>query len=480
MNHPRATAEQLKIIPTFEDLSDEAIKWLSENGQLRYLEPNEQFISPGDEPNQLFAVIEGKLQLFLPDPDHHGEFRPSLIFQIGEIGGYLPFSRMSKVSALGYAKIHSVVYVLHRETFPDMIQKHTEIVQALVSLMTDRVRLSTKQQQAQAKLAALGKLSAGLAHELNNPASAIKRSATELYGLLTQLPKSVKQLAENDAKPEYIEKVIELVKVKKAERQSFSMSMMERNALEDDLADWLEDKGAEDGYCMTESLVEMGVTVDELESVVVGIPDEIVISIIYWLDHSLSTKRLVKEIEDASQRISTLVASIKEYTHMDRGNAMKKANINDGIKSTLSILHHKIRKKNIQVSIDLQENLPDVYAFVGELNQVWTNIIDNAIDALEREGCISIETWEEKGFVQAKFQDNGPGIPKDIQERIFEPFFTTKKQGEGTGMGLDIVRRIIGNHNADIKLKSIPGKTEFTICIPSIHLKTELKKDSVI
>jgi signal transduction histidine kinase len=188
--------------------------------------------------------------------------------------------------------------------------------------------------------------------------------------------------------------------------------------------------------------------------------------LVMWLENLISSYRVIKDLEEASARISSLVGAIKSHVHMDRTNDMQPTNIHNDIDNTLTLLGYKLRQKNISVKKKYDEKVPDVQAFVGELNQVWTNLIDNAVYAMPQNGELCIETCLSKNEVKVKVIDNGNGIPKDIQSRIFDPFFTTKKVGEGTGIGLDLVKRIITRHNGEIKLSSEPGKTEFAICLP--------------
>jgi signal transduction histidine kinase len=194
--------------------------------------------------------------------------------------------------------------------------------------------------------------------------------------------------------------------------------------------------------------------------------NEAFICVIPWLENLISSKKIIKDLADASGRISRLVGSIKSYVQMDRTNELQPTDIHKDIENTLTLLGFKIRKKNIEVKKIFCDNIPLVPAYVGELNQVWTNLIDNAIFALEKKGVLTIETSRNNKDAIVIIKDNGPGIPKEIISRIFDPFFTTKNVGEGTGIGLDIVNRIIKHHNGEIKVYSEPGRTEFTVCIP--------------
>jgi signal transduction histidine kinase len=235
---------------------------------------------------------------------------------------------------------------------------------------------------------------------------------------------------------------------------------------ENEIIDWLENAGFPESQQVSETFLEAGFAGKDLEDIRTSVSKEAFIQIIHWVENLLSTQRMVKDMEEASSRISFLVGAIKTHVHMDRTEDLQPTDIHTGIESTLTLLGHKLREKNITVKKLFAENLPEVPAHVGELNQVWTNIIDNAVYAVDKSGEIIIETSTDGKNVSAKITDNGPGIPADILSRVFDPFFTTKKVGEGTGIGLDLVSRIVKRHNGEVKVDSAPGRTRFCISIP--------------
>jgi signal transduction histidine kinase len=240
---------------------------------------------------------------------------------------------------------------------------------------------------------------------------------------------------------------------------------------EDEIIDWLEKAGFPGSQQVSETFVDAGFSGKDFENIRNSIGKEAFTQVIYWLENFLGSQRIIKDLEEASTRISNLVGAIKSHVHMDRTNELQPTNIHNDIENTLTLLGYKLREKNIAVKKVFCENLPDVPAYVGELNQVWTNIIDNAIYALEKNGELTIETSCDGTNVNVKIIDNGKGIPPEIVSRIFDPFFTTKKVGEGTGIGLDLVNRIIKHHKGEIKVGSEPGRTEFAICIPLAEAK---------
>ncbi|MES1221043.1 MAG: ATP-binding protein, partial [Bacteroidota bacterium] len=246
---------------------------------------------------------------------------------------------------------------------------------------------------------------------------------------------------------------------------------MQRMEYEDEIADWLEKNGITERE-VAETFAEFDFSIQELESISSEAGASAFKSLIPWLENLINSQKIIKDLGDASRRISNLVTSIKSHVHMDRTNDLQPTNIHTDIDNTITLLGFKLREKNIEVIKNFCADIPEVPAFVGELNQVWTNLIDNAIAALGKNGVLRIETACDEKNITVSVIDNGGGIPKEIMSRIFEPFFTTKKVGEGTGIGLDIVNRIVKRHNGDIKVKSEPGRTEFTVCIPRVQPPT--------
>ena len=251
---------------------------------------------------------------------------------------------------------------------------------------------------------------------------------------------------------------------------------------EDELNDWLDEKVSNGKNEMAETFAEAGISPDDLEKIIKDVPREAVQNILDWLENLLSSELIIKDLENASDRITLLVGAIKSHVRMDRAGDIHTTNIHEDLENTLILLGYKIRDKHIQLKKVFCDDMTEVEAYIGELNQVWTNIIDNAIYAVPENGKIIIETECNKKDITVKITDNGTGIPKEILSRVFDPFFTTKKVGEGTGIGLDIVKNVINRHNGEVKVNSIPGKTEFIIRIPVSQqsLKKESKDETSI
>ncbi|MDB5285975.1 MAG: cyclic nucleotide-binding protein [Mucilaginibacter sp.] len=457
------TLEELKTIPTLQTVPDDQLQWFLDAGDTIEIQEGERIFEKGDPLDRTFVILEGRIRICAMQG---GKMREILVIKEQTVTGYLPFSRA--VSTFGYAECVKKARVLrvYKNKIIEAIKLHYELTEALVHSMTSRIRDFTSQQQQIEKMFALGKLSAGLAHELNNPASAIARGASSLQGKIKQMPVMFKQTAGLNIAPEKIDSINELL-ISKTHQTKPVLSMMDRAAKEDELADWLADHDIRD-FDIAENFTEFGFTPADLDHMNSCTPSPQLNVVIAWMNNYLLAEKMVSDIKESSHRISELVNSVKTFTHMDRDTDKQSLDIHAGIRNTLTMLNYKIKKGNIQVIENFDLSLPQVRALAGELNQVWTNIIDNAIDAMEENGSgiLEIRTQQEGQFVCVYIKDNGPGIPQEVQSQVFDPFFTTKDMGKGTGLGLDVATRIIRQHNGTVKLTSQPGNTEFTVCFP--------------
>lgn len=454
--------ESLRQFPAFETVPDVQLQWLIDRSEEVSLPIHHVINKPGDKVDHLMLVLEGRVVI---DSGQNGPGDDLATFGPLSFLGLLPFSRLEHIRNRVITEAPSRVLRLHRDHLRELSQTHYELTGALVHQMTTRVREYTRQTQQEDKMASLGRLSAGLAHELNNPVAAVVRSADTLKEHMRATPENFKAIMHLNLTNEQVDSVGEAFFSKVDQR--INLSLLERTTLEDDVTDWLDDHGVDDSLDLAGPLVDFGFTTDDLDIVLTRIGDDNLAGVLAWLVNNLVTEKLVMDISEASKRISTLVNSIKNYTHMDRGGSKEQVPLGEGIRNTLTLLDHKLRSKHIAVTLNLASDLPLVCGWPGELNQLWTNLIDNAVDALPDGGQLTISSEPDGSeFVLTKIADNGSGIPDAIKDNIFEPFFTTKEIGKGTGLGLDIAQGIVKHHNGSIKVESEPGKTVFSVCLP--------------
>lgn len=459
------SVDLLKNFDQLKNIPEQELQWLIDNSHIIELRDGDFLTIQGKPLEGPHFILDGKLYLFF---DQNGLRREITTFKAGDISGYLPYSRGVIASANSQAVGPTTILSFPTHRVKELIKDHFEITQALVHVMSNRVREFTTLQQQNEKMMALGKLSAGLAHELNNPASAIVRDSVSLLEHLKLEPTAFKNVISIRMEPKEVDAVNdELFKVL-AIKERPRLSLKERTKLEDEITDWLDDHKIENGYEMADNFVDFNFYLVNLESIAKQIPQAYLSPVLNWVNNLLITEKMVEDIQESSKRIADLVNSVKIFTHMDRGSDKQYADIHIGINNTLTMLAHKIKKGNITLVKAFDDTLPPVKALIGELNQVWTNLIDNAIDAMEAnsKGILKIITERDREFVQVSIMDDGPGINEDIKSRIFDPFFTTKEIGKGTGLGLEVVQRIVKQHNGSIKVNSAPGNTAFVVCFP--------------
>jgi signal transduction histidine kinase len=460
------TPELLQSFEALKEVPLEQLQWLIDNSEQRILPEGDFLFQPGQPINATNIIIKGRVSMYMMQ---NNEVREMSVFEAQTVSGFLPFSRAKTAPSFARAIEETQLLRFPAERMHEMIIHHFELTQALVHVMASRIRDFTTLQQQSEKMMALGKLSAGLAHELNNPASAIVRGAASLKQHLLSAPKTFKEIIEMKMTVEQVNIVNEMLINVLNDKKERTLTMMERSELEDEMIDWMDAHEVKNAAEISENFVEFGFEVSDAEAFKKQIPADYISHIMNWVNSNMLTEKMVTDIEEASRRITDLVGSVKNFTHMDQGHDKQYANIHSGIKNTLIMLLHKIHKNNIQIVKDFDTSLPPVKAMIGELNQVWTNLIDNALDAMAgtgNKGVLEIKTLKDGEFVEVSIIDNGPGIPEEIKSQIFDPFFTTKEIGKGTGLGLDVVRRIVKQHRGSIKVQSVPGRTAFIVCFP--------------
>jgi signal transduction histidine kinase len=454
-----ATNSELLRVPAFADLPEDQIAWFLSQAQELHLKAGETYSRQGDPADAMFVLLEGTLQ-------GRGELGgETFIFNLeaGAVTGVLPFSRMKQFTVGGRAETDSRALRFPASLFPDLVQKMPELTKRLVGLMSDRIRETTRMEQQRDRLAGLGKLSAGLAHELNNPASAATRAASQLRGTLQRIRDASLELGRRDLT---VAQKQEIEKVEKSVTQSDDPppDALTISDLEDHLDSLLRSHGQNDLWQLAADLAHKNVKPEVLEHLFANFDADTARAALVRIAASVEIANLLNEIESSTSRISDLVRAIKEYTYMDQA-PVQNVDIVKGLETTLTILNHKL-KRGIVVKRDYQRVPLSVNSFGSELNQVWTNIIDNAIDAMGGKGELRVRTYREDNCVVVEIADNGPGIPAEVVPHIFEPFFTTKGVGQGTGLGLDTVQRIVKKHGGTVQVKSKPGDTCFQVWLP--------------
>jgi signal transduction histidine kinase len=454
--------KEFRNIPILADLSDEELGWLADHADIATAEAGEVVIRENDPADSMIIYLEGETD---GRRESMGPDAPVYTARAGQITGMLPFSRMTHYPITSRAVTHLRVARIPKPLFPEMLNRIPELGPRLVGILSDRVREATKQDLAREKLASLGKLSAGLAHELNNPAAAAARAANMLRLIFDKREQASLELDQENLPPEARAtlRMIE-TKARELQKEAPAMNALELSDVQTEIQSWLEAHGVDDGWEVAPVLAEAGVREEHLERLAQKFSRSVMGAAIRRFGTTLEISRLLTDIEHSSCRISELVKAIKEYSFMDEA-PRQDVDIAKGIESTLIMLNHKL-KRGITVTRNFDPNLPRVPSYGSELNQVWTNLIDNAADAMNGEGELRIRTMREGDDVLVEFVDNGPGIPPEIQTKIFDPFFTTKPMGEGTGLGLDTVYRIVRKHRGNVSVVSRAGYTCFRVRLP--------------
>ena len=456
------TRDELRPLDILEGLPDEQLDWLREHGERITLESGERMFDRGQVADALWIVVTGVIQGF---EEIGGQWLLVATTVRGQVTGMLPFSRMTHYPRHTVAAEPSEVLRLDASLFKELLDVSQEVGRRLVAQMSDRVRGDVRLEQQGEKMMALGRLSAGLAHELNNPAAAVRRAAALLSEHRAKLPALVTALVRHHVSEQGLEK-LEHLRSLGSQGDGSTGTELERSEREDHLLEWLEDHGVAEPWEAAATFSETNLSVEDLEDVARNVPEAALTDVLAWLGGGIDSDRIVEEIKTAAGRISELVASIKTYSHMDRSSEHKPTDVRLGVDNTLKMLGHKLKAKEIRLVREYQDDLPMIPANAGELNQVWTNLLDNAIDAVDQGGELILRARLNDLWVEVEIVDDGPGIPEEILSHIFEPFFTTKDVGVGTGLGLGIAMRIVDTHQGHIEVKSRLGETCICVRLP--------------
>ncbi len=451
----------LHKLPLFLDATDDELQWLLDNSHETSLQPGDYFWREGDHVRHFYVVLEGELQITQARAEEQivlGTTPP------GVMGGEIFLLSGTRADFTAQAIVPSRLMIFELPAFLGIFTHCPSVGLKILRTAAERLQILATQTTQQEKMAALGKLSAGLAHELNNPAAATQRAASSLRTLLPHFQASTIWLNSIGLSEAQLTELAEFASSAEARMlDNPPLSTLEQSDREEEAGEWLESQAIENGWDMVANFVAARLTIDELQTLLDPVEPACRTRVLAWLNESLAVSSLLDEITQGTRRISDLVGAIKSYTYMDQGT-WHEVDLHRDLENTLLVLKHKL--KNIRVVREYDPMLPKIWGRGGELNQVWTNLIDNAIDAQAGNGTIWLITRCELNVVMVEVRDAGPGIPADQLPHLFEPFFTTKAIGTGTGLGLEICYRVVQQHGGTIVAESTPGSTRFIVRLP--------------
>ena len=458
-------SEQLLKLELFQKLKSDRLEWVCDRATEIELAQGEVLVKEGDPRRGFFILTSGSMGIT--------RFSEGVEMPIGQhpapsFFGEIQIMTDDPVPVTLRSLTDSIAYEITAEDFLELMHECRDFERTVFKTVQNRVQGLQSFIQNREKMAALGTLAAGLAHELNNPAAAVVRSLKDIPSAMLELQRMNLVYGQRNIEEEHTARWLKIRDDGNdfiINNRSDPLTMMDR---EDAILDWLEDYGVEEAWKLAEPLAAGNVELQLLEEMTErwrDDPTELRDMGLRWLALSFEVMSMIQFGLRGAERVSQLVQSMKSYSHLDRG-AKQQIDVHQGLEDTIQLLSHKL-KQGVEVKRVYDRSLPKILAFGSELNQVWTNLIDNSIDAMEGRGNLEIVTLNKGDRIAVNIIDSGSGIPPEIQSRIFEPFFTTKSVGKGSGLGLDNVRRIVENrHRGSISLESEPGKTCFTICLP--------------
>ncbi|HKI53691.1 MAG TPA: ATP-binding protein [Anaerolineales bacterium] len=452
--------QDLRKSPLFQGLSDDELQHLMDNAKPVSLKAGETLMKQGEQGNTAFIIVKGGFEI----QKQSGQSLIKIdVRGSGEIIGEMALLSQAPRSATVTAAVDSETLCISKEVFENLLSTSSTAALAVLNWVMARLSQNEALLHQQERMAALGTLSAGLAHELNNPAAAAQRSASLLKGSQAKwlvLTHEIEARAFQENQTDWLNGFMQ--SASQRFETPVKLDALDKIDLVDQLQAWLEANGVESAWELAPAMVSFGWDVESLEPIRESGFFELSIQ---WLGAGCVMTELLNEIQETTSRLSQIVKAMKAYTYLDQAPLLE-VDVHEGLENTLVIMQHKL-KQGVTVKREYAQDLPHIEAYASELNQVWTNIIDNAVDAMDGSGEIVLRTYGEDDCVIVEITDNGPGIPEDIQSRIYEPFFTTKPPGKGTGLGLHISHDIIANrHHGQLLLESKPGETRFRAVLP--------------
>lgn len=449
----------------FAGLPDAELAWLAGEAEPVALKKGDRLMEEGTPGDALYIIIDGELQVTKRAGDKDVALA---VRSAGEVIGEIALLDDAPHTATVRALQDSHLYKINRDTFNELLHSHPSATLAILRTVTARLRNTEAMLRQNEKMAALGTLSAGLAHELNNPAAAARRSAEQLRRALANLQQAMMDVGALKLAAAQVHTLRQLqAEMTQRAAAPARLDPLTRSDRESTLQTWLEERQVAEAWELAPALVAFSWDISSLEKITQDFLAEQAPIILCWLGNSAMAYAVLGEIAHSAERISEIVKAVKSYSFLDQA-PVQAIDVQEGLENTLVMLRYKL-KEGIQVTRDYAPNLPLIDAYGSELNQVWTNLIDNACDALQGKGELKIKTYRQDEHVVVEITDNGPGIPAAIQPRLFEAFFTTKPPGIGTGMGLHVSYNIIQKHRGAIHLTSQPGATTFQVTLP-LHL----------
>ena len=454
--------ERLRQHRTVGQAPADEMAWLLAHGTLLRFEPGDIIVSPREPVSLFYIVLDGHIAIHI---DRGAGSRKVMEWHGGDVTGVLPYSRLAHSPGDVVAEERTDIFAIPGDQMPALIRECPVLTEVLVHVMLDRTRVFTSSDLHDEKMASLGRLSAGLAHELNNPASAATRSAGLLASALSEADEAARTLGAAGLTPEQVAAVDALRQTCHGTSTPPIRSAIDRADREDAIATWLADHDVDEGAAA--ALTDTAVTLDDLDALAASLDGPPLDAAMRWIAAGCSAHSLALEVQRATSRIYDLVSAVKRFTYMDRATAPEPVDVGRALADTVAVLGSKARAKSISISLELAPDVPPVLGRGGELNQVWMNLLDNALDAAPEAGHVQIQVTRELSRVEVRVIDDGAGIDPAHRQRIFDPFFTTKPVGSGTGLGLDIARRVVVRHQGEIDVESRPGRTAFRVSLPA-------------